>query len=226
MSRIGSLATDDFGLAMSRINSAVAFSIALGVVACTRAERSAVTIDTGQATIGGVRPVVESTPTQTAGVAGWPMEGARVLERQLQRELFNSSDTGFVDGAVDCDDGGEEMPPPGLALVRARLADSPVVAVDGSRRATIRTILTSVASTAPHEGGDQTDVDVVVGPRVDTVDILIERRDNGFALCYTQLYLRRNHLSWAVVRKWTPPAASWDSVMHLADSLSQPSPPG
>ena len=209
---------------MAGIISALSFSIALGVVACTNRDRSVPNIDTGRAEAPVVRAQAESTPAQTAGVAQWPMEGARVLERQLQRELFNSSDSGYVDGAVDCDDGGEEMPPPGLALVRATLADAPVVATEDSRRATIRTILTSVASTSPHDGGDQTDVDVVVGRRVDTVDILIERREDGFSLCYTQLFLRRNNLSWAVVKKWMPPTASWDTVMHLADSLSRASP--
>jgi len=208
---------------MVRILSAVSFSIALGVVACTSGDRSAANIDTGRAAAPAVRTLAESTTAQSAGDAQWPMEGARLLERQLQRELFNSSDSGFVDGAVDCDEGGEEMPPPGLALVRATLADTPVVGTEASRRATIRTILTSVASTSPHDGGDQTDVDVIVGPRVDTVDILIERREDGVALCFTQLFLRRNHLAWAVVKQWTPPTASWDTVMRLADSLS-PSP--
>ena len=112
------------------------------------------------------------------------------------------------------------MPPPGLALVRAPLADKPIVAVEEPRRATIKAILTSVASTEHHEGGSELDVDVDVRIKVDTVDFLVERQDDRFALCYTQLFLPRGNLTWPVVRKWTPSTASWATVTQLADSVS------
>ena len=149
-------------------------------------------------------------------------EAARVLERQLQRELFNARDTGFISGVRNCDEGGEEEAPPGLALVRVVLADKPIVSTESPDQATIRAILTSVASTKHHEDSDQVDVDVNVGVRVDTVDFFVEKDDAGYAICYPQLFLHRGALDWAVVRKWTPPNASWEMVGRLADSLTRP----
>jgi hypothetical protein len=147
-------------------------------------------------------------------------EAARVLQRQLQRELFNARDTGFIGGVRNCDEGGEEEAPPGLVLVRAALADKPVVSAESPNQATVRAILTSVASTKHHEGGDPEDIDVDVGVRVDTVDFFTEKDDAGYAICYTHLFLHRGALGWAVVKKWRPPNGSWQMVSRLADSLT------
>ena len=149
-----------------------------------------------------------------------PNEAARLLERQLQRELFTAKDTGYIDGLHNCDEGGDEEAPPGLALVRAVVADKPVVSAESPNQVTLRAILTSVASTKHHEGGDPEDIDVDVGARVDTVDFFTEKDDAGYAICYTHLFLHRGALGWAVVKKWTPPNGSWQMVSRLADSLT------
>ena len=164
-------------------------------------------------------------PRDSTPVPGWAMDAARVLERQLQRERFNSKDTGYVTGARDCDEGAEEQPPPGLALVAASLTSNPVSAADEPNTVRIRTLLTSVARTSHHEGGDQEEVDVDVGVKSDTIDILVERQDRGFAICYGQLFLHRGHLDWPVVKKWTPPNGSWQMVTRLADSVDERRPP-
>jgi hypothetical protein len=138
----------------------------------------------------------------------------------LQRELFNAKDTGFVKGTHSCDEGGEEEPPPGLALARATVIGTPVPSRDEPDEVTVRAVLTSVASTRHHENGDEVDIDVDVAVRVDTVDFVVARDDGGYAICYTQLFLHRGAFGWAVVKRWSPPNGTWAMVTRLADSVS------
>jgi len=148
-------------------------------------------------------------------------DAAPVLQAQLQRELFNAKDTGFVSGRThSCDEGGEEEPPPGLALAKAMVIGKPTPSRDEPDAVTVRALLTSVASTRHHDGGDVVDLDVDVGVRVDTVDFLMEKDEGGYAICYTQLFLHRGALGWAVVRRWAPPNGTWAMVTRLADSVS------
>jgi hypothetical protein len=188
--------------------------MALLVLACDRQEPDR----------AGQQRARDSSTSADTTRADWPKDGARVVERQLQRELYTARDTGFMNGVRNCDEGGEEEPPPGLALVRAVLADKPVVSTEPPNQATIRGILTSVASTKHHPGGDQVDIDVDVGVRVDTVEFLIEKDDAEYSVCYPYLFLHRGAVDWAVVRKWTPPNASWAAVGRLADSLTRSRP--
>ena len=176
-------------------------------------------------TAGSAKDTARDTAIRTASAQpstpppAWGADAARVLERQLQRERFNAKDTGYVTGARDCDEGAEEEPPPGLALVAASLASNAVTATDDSNAVRVRTLLTSVARTRHHENGDQEDVDVDVGVKADTVDIRVERQNGAYAICYNLLFLHRGHLDWPVVRVWNPPNASWSVVTRLADSV-------
>jgi len=150
-----------------------------------------------------------------------PEDAARVLQAQLQRELFNAKDTGFVSGRThSCDEGGEEEPPPGLALARAMVIGEPARSRDEPDAVTVRVVLTSVAATRHHDDGDVVDLDVDIGVRVDTADFLMDKDEGGYAICYTHLFLHRGALGWAVVRRWTPPNGTWAMVARLADSVS------
>ena len=152
---------------MTGIPALPVIAIAALLAGCTRADRARAAADSATS--------ADTTRVSSASPPRWATDAARTLERQLQRELFNSSDTGFVAGARDCEEGGEDEPPPGYALVRATLADHPVVSVEEPRDAHIRAILTSVARTLHHEGGDEEEVDVDVGVKVDTADIPASR---------------------------------------------------
>ena len=171
----------------------------------------------GQGTARGATS--RATTDSTSRAPTWALDAARILERQLQRERFNAKDTGYVTGARDCDEGAEDEPPPGLALVAASLANNAVAATDDANAVRVRTVLTSVARTNHHAGGDQEDVDVDIGMKTDTVEIRVERQGRGFAICYTHLFLHRGHLDWPVVKQWTPPNGTWGMVTRLADSV-------
>jgi len=158
---------------------------------------------------------------RSVAAGNFPSDAPRVLQAQLHRELFNAKDTGFVRGLHSCDEGGEEEPPPGLALARATVIGEPLPSRDEPDAVTVRAVLTSAASTRHHEDGDQVDIDVDVGVRVDTIDFLMAKDDGGYAICYTQLFLHRGALGWAVVKQWSPPNATWAVVTRVADSVSR-----
>jgi hypothetical protein len=170
---------------------------------------------------GGTRADSARDLARSVATGNFPADAAHALEAQLQRELFNAKDTGFVRGLHSCDEGGEEEPPPGLALARAAVIGAPVPSRDEPDAVTVRAVLTSVASTRHHEDGDQVDIDVDVGVRVDSVDFLMANDEGGYAICYTQLFLHRGALGWAVVRQWSPPNGTWAMVTRLADSVSR-----
>src|SRR5690348_6414943 len=97
---------------------------------------------------------------RSVAAGNFPSDAPRVLQAQLHRELFNAKDTGFVRGLHSCDEGGEEEPPPGLALARATVIGEPLPSRDEPDAVTVRAVLTSAASTRHHEDGDQVDIDV------------------------------------------------------------------
>jgi hypothetical protein len=198
---------------------AALLALAMHLSGCAKPDRSSAKRSSN--TPGSLGSAV--SPRNSAGgpASTWVAGAAALVEQQLQRELFVSTDSGYRGGLEECDDEGEEQAPPGLALVKVALLPDAVTWSDSEpKRAIVRLVLTSVAQTDHHDGGDQTDVDVNVGVHNDTIAIPVARKDSSIEFCPSYLFLRRGHLQWATVKSWNPVGSSWDRVSQLADSLT------